>query len=178
MTTQGPSALPPTTILSSQHISQSAAHDFLSAYLDRAATDPALQPSAFITEHGPVSRTTAAAPNLTLHNLKRVQAGLAGEVLGRDLTVAKPADGEQGVELGDDNNKNDSPNTAGWQQETTGGDDGMGEQVMDVDDEAEAPVASTTGGVDKEERKKKKKERRLAEKRAKASNRDAAEAEE
>lgn len=105
-------------------------------------------------------------------------------MLGRDLTFAKPADGEQGVELGDDNNKNDSPNTAGWQdaqkwqQETTGGDDGMGEQVMDVDDEAEAPVASTTGGVDKEERKKKKKERRLAEKRAKASNRDAAEAEE
>lgn len=82
-------ALPPTAILSTTRISQSHAHDFLAAYLQRAATDAALQPSAAITEHGPVSRTTAAAPNLILHNLKRVQAGLAGEVLGRDLSLVE-----------------------------------------------------------------------------------------
>jgi hypothetical protein len=64
----------PTTILSSKPISQAAAHDFLAAYLDRAATDPALQPNAGISEHGPTSRTTAAAPNLILHNLKSCAA--------------------------------------------------------------------------------------------------------
>lgn len=86
------------TILSSKPISQSAAHDFLAAYLDRATTDPALQPNAAISEHGPVSRTTAAAPNLILHNLKRVQAGLAGEVLGRDLTLIEVFGGDEGMD--------------------------------------------------------------------------------
>lgn len=84
------------TILSSVPITQSAAHDFLAAYLDRATTDPALQPNAAISEHGPVSRTTAAAPNLILHNLKRVQAGLAGEVLGRDLSLVDVLGGGSG----------------------------------------------------------------------------------
>lgn len=183
MTTQAPSPLPPTTILSTKPISQSAAHDFLAAYLDRAGTDPALQPNSSITEHGPVSRTTAAAPNLTLHNLKRVQAGLAGEVLGRDLTFAKPEDGAQAEGMGNDNDNDNNNNATNgwedaqkWQQEATG-DDNVGdeEQVMDVDDEVETPA----GAIDKEERKRKKKERRLAEKKAKASNKpDAAKDEE
>ena len=181
MTTQSAYAPPPTTILSTKSISQSAAHGFLSAYLDRATTDPALQPNSFITEHGPVSRTTASAPNLTLHNLKRVQAGLAGEVLGRDLTLDKlDVDAEQGSGLESSNSKNATSNTDGWedahkwQQEAAGDDegvddgrDGTGQQTMDVDDETEAP-APATEGIDKEERKRKKKERRLAEKRSKA----------
>ncbi|KAJ9190961.1 hypothetical protein DTO164E3_1454 [Paecilomyces variotii] len=165
MSTQGPSPLPPTTILSTKPISQSAAHDFLAAYLDRANTDPALQPNSVISERGPVSRTTSAAPNLILHNLKRVQAGLAGEVLGRDLTVAKLETEPQTEEPADGT-------TEGWvdkekwqQADEEGGPADAYEaeenDQMDVQDSQEP-------AVDKEERKRKKKERRLAEKRAKA----------
>ncbi|KKZ64999.1 hypothetical protein EMCG_09079, partial [[Emmonsia] crescens] len=88
-----PHPLPPTTIHPSRtkthRIPSSAAHDFLSAYLDRATTDPSLQPDSTLSGHGPVSANTGSTPNLIIHNLKRVQAGLAGEVLGRDLTFAK-----------------------------------------------------------------------------------------
>ncbi|OOF97858.1 hypothetical protein ASPCADRAFT_504916 [Aspergillus carbonarius ITEM 5010] len=162
MAAQGPSPLPPTTILSSKAIPQAAAHDFLAAYLDRAATDPALQPSAGISEHGPTSRTTAAAPNLILHNLKRVQAGLAGEVLGRDLALAKLSAGEEA-----------QSGTEGWEdpkklQEVVAEDDDEGQ--MELDTAEPEQDAEAAGGLDKEERKRKKKERRLAEKRAKAKS--------
>lgn len=164
---QGPSLNPPTTVHSSTPISQSAAHDFLTAYLDRASSQPALQPNASITEHGPVSRTTTAAPNLTIHNLKRVQAGLAGEVLGRDLTFAKPVvDDVPGMAKQEQQEQEQEQ-----QQEQEKGDQ---QQVMDVDDEAEVPgtSASATAGVDKEERKRKKKERRMQEKRTKSSHKN------
>ncbi|KAJ5176221.1 uncharacterized protein N7482_002098 [Penicillium canariense] len=165
MSAQGPSALPPTTVLSTKTISQSAAHDFLAAYLDRAGTDPSLQPNASISEHGPVSRTTAAAPNLILHNLKRVQAGLAGEVLGRDLTVQTQNPGEEYLNAGVNINQNEN-----------GEGQGQGEkndlEMQDVEMEAEAEAFAEQEGqqatVDKEERKRKKKERWQAEKKAKA----------
>lgn len=174
MTTQGPSPLPPTTIQSTTSIPQSTANDFLSAYLDRAATDPALQPNASISEHGPVSRTTASAPNLILHNLKRVQAGLAGEVLGRDLTLAKMNAEDEGAGAaavsgcsGDDGNAAEE-GQGGWddaeQYEQGQGDELAGQ--MDVDD-------AEGGGIDKEERKRKKKERRLAEKKSKGKGAEA-----
>lgn len=178
MTSTGPSPLPPTTILSTKSISQSSAHDFLAAYLARAATDPALQPNATVSEHGPVSHTTAAAPNLILHNLKRVQAGLAGEVLGRDLTFAKMGgDGEESGQQ-EEGQQEGVNGGEGWQDrekweqqdEEDGGNGKNTEDNMEADNET-AP----SGGIDKEERKRKKKERRQAEKRAKAK---AAEAEE
>ena len=156
MTTQTPTPLPPTTLHTTTPISQSAAHDFLAAYLDRANTDPALQPNAAVSEHGPVSRTTASAPNLILHNLKRVQAGLAGETLGRDLTIVKmDMEGDAG-----DAGAADAADAEGPAQ---GQDTQALEGQMEVDAEEDA------GGIDKEERKRKKKERRLAEKKAKAN---------
>ncbi|KAF7592876.1 hypothetical protein BBP40_012288 [Aspergillus hancockii] len=159
----GPSPLPPTAILNSQSLSQSAAHDFLAAYIDLAATDPAYQPNAGISEHGPASRTTAAAPNLTIHNLKRVKAGLAGEVLGRDLALAKLEEGDAQRQAGpngdwEDAKKYEEGNGDAVQDENNA------QGQIDVDDDAE----QNAGGLDKEERKRKKKERRLAEKRAKA----------
>ncbi|KAL3492685.1 hypothetical protein BJX62DRAFT_236058 [Aspergillus germanicus] len=164
MSVQDPTPLPPTTILTTKPISQSLAHDFLAAYLDRATTDPALQPNAGISEHGPISRTTAAAPNIILHNLKRVQAGLAGEVLGRDLAIAKLKEGakkaaQNGVGVdgaGGWEDKKQFEHGQEPEKEQNGVDD-----VMDVAEEGE------TGPVDKEERKRKKKERRKAEKKAK-----------
>ncbi|KAJ5787162.1 hypothetical protein N7457_002152 [Penicillium paradoxum] len=160
MATQGPQALPPVTVQNTHTISQSAAQEFLAAYLDRAATDPALQPNASISEHGPISRTTTAAPNLILHNLKRVQAGLAGEVLGRDLTVAKQNPGEDYLDVAagvaQTNNQDEQ-------------DDSNDVTMNDAEFETEAEAfADQEAGIDKEERKRKKKERRLAEKKEKA----------
>lgn len=161
----GPSPLPPTVILNSKSISQSAAHDFLAAYIDLAATDPAYQPNAGISEHGPVSRTTAAAPNLTIHNLKRVKAGLAGEVLGRDLALAKleEGDAQQQRQVGTNGDWEDAKKFAEGEHADAVQDEDDAQGQMEVDDARE-----NTGGLDKEERKRKKKERRLAEKRAKA----------
>ncbi|KAJ5542492.1 hypothetical protein N7535_004914 [Penicillium sp. DV-2018c] len=162
MASQGPQALPPVIVQSTQSISQSAAQEFLAAYLDRAATDPSLQPNAAISEHGPVSRTTAAAPNLILHNLKRVQAGLAGEVLGRDLTVAKQNPGEEYLDVA----AGIAPANNQDQEQQVEGDDLV---MNDAEFETEAEAfADQEAGLDKEERKRKKKERRLAEKKEKA----------
>ncbi|PGH15855.1 hypothetical protein AJ80_05386 [Polytolypa hystricis UAMH7299] len=185
-----PSPLPHTTILSSTRISQSAAHDFLSAYLERAASDPGLQPDAALSGHGPVSANTGSAPNLVIHNLKRVQAGLAGEVLGRDLTFAKlsgdGASGEVGGVFQLQSHKGgDGEN---WGGQRTGDNDGWQDlqtyereqQVDEVAGDDEAGIGETVGEpmevdedgmppkISKEERKQKKKERRKAEKRAKA----------
>lgn len=156
-----PSALPPTFIGSSTPISQSAAHDFLAAYLDRANTDPALQPNAGISEHGPVSRTTAAAPNLILHNLKRVQAGLAGEVLGRDLSVI----GDEGTVLPPSAENGDWQDAKQFEQEANA-DEQQDSMEIDAVQQQLNEDTTTTGGIDKEERKRKKKERKLAERRA------------
>jgi hypothetical protein len=182
-----PNPLPPTTILSSKPISQSAAHDFLAAYLDRAAADPSLQPNATISEHGPVSRTTTLAPNLILHNLKRVQAGLAGEVLGRDLTLptgAQPqpeeqeneqqqgADGDVTAAAGGDSwedRQNWDLGLSNGEQQGETGDFTPTEEQIQVDEDG-MPVTK----IDKEERKRKKKERRQAEKKAKVKKADPA----
>ncbi|OJJ53209.1 hypothetical protein ASPSYDRAFT_62370 [Aspergillus sydowii CBS 593.65] len=171
MSAQDPTPLPPTTVLSSKPISQSIAHDFLAAYLDRATTDPALQPNAGISEHGPVSRTTAAAPNIILHNLKRVQAGLTGEVLGRDLAIAEMKEGAQAqaqTQDGNDEGSWEDKKQFEREQEIEGnGVNVGGEEAMDVDDTEAAVEGNAAGTLDKEERKKLKKERRKAEKKAK-----------
>ncbi|KAF7717357.1 Uncharacterized protein PECH_006704 [Penicillium ucsense] len=169
MSAQGPAALPPTTVLSTKPISQSEAHEFLAMYLERARTDASLQPNASINESGPVSRTTSAAPNLILHNLKRVQAGLAGEVLGRDLTVQKQNPGEDYLDI---------PTTEPTQDQAENGEDGenndleMNDVEMETEAEAFAEQEEEQASVDKEERKRRKKERRLAEKKAKAKQAD------
>ncbi|KAJ5673818.1 hypothetical protein N7462_009257 [Penicillium macrosclerotiorum] len=164
MTTQGPSALPPTTVHSTKTISQSAAHEFLASYLERANTDPSLQPNSSIGENGPVSRTTAAAPNLILHNLKRVQAGLAGEILGQDLTVAKQNPNEEYLDIAAGSASKTNQNEEGDEQEQA--DLEMKDAEMEAEAFSEQEKDQTT--IDKEERKRKKKERRQAEKKAKA----------
>jgi hypothetical protein len=191
MTTSQPTPLPPTTIHSIRFIPQSAAHDFLSAYLERATTDPALQPNATVSEHGPVSRTTAAAPNLILHNLKRIQAGLAGEVLSRDLTLPSRDVHDTGYQQ--HRKKTGDVDAAaaaaeeGWEDRekwgvgqvdlmNVGDDDDMILHTQAGNDPGEEQVMGMTGGsaaVDKEERKRKKKERRLLEKRSKAQQAEA-----
>ncbi|KAL4878502.1 hypothetical protein BJY04DRAFT_110083 [Aspergillus karnatakaensis] len=168
MSAQDPNPLPPTTILSSKPITRATAHDFLAAYLDRATTDPALQPNAGISEHGPVSRTTAAAPNIILHNLKRVQAGLAGEVLGRDLAIAKMKEGAQAQTQAQSGN-----GEAGWEDKKQFEQGGHGEGEVNVRSEGAMDLDGEGDTVlDKEERKRRKKERRKAEKKAKLKGGD------
>jgi hypothetical protein len=168
MSAQGPVALPPTTVLTTKPISQSEAHEFLAMYLERARTDASLQPNASINESGPISRTTSAAPNLILHNLKRVQAGLAGEVLGRDLTVQKQNPGEDYLDVPAAGGSVNQLENGEEQGEGEKDDLEMRDVEMETEAEAFAEQEEQLAAVDKEERKRKKKERRLAEKKAKA----------
>lgn len=174
MATSGPNPVPPTQLLTTRSISQSAALDFLTAYLDRAATDPSLQPSAMITEHGPISRTTAAAPNLTLHNLKRVQAGLAGETLGRDLTLSTGSqpktEEKEEAEEGQEESKEQWEDRQKWELEA--GEGVAKDRSADFTNNTTAQVEVDQDGmpvdapIDKEERKRRKKERKQLEKKA------------
>jgi len=180
----GPTPLPPTIIHKSERISKSAAHDFLAAYLNRAATDPSLQPDSTLSGHGPVSGNAGSAPNLIIHNLKRVQEGLAGKVLGTDLTFTKLG-GEGIFELqshnfGDGLNWGDGKvqaiNDDGWQ-------DLQSYERQQIEEIKQEEVRETLGDrmdidevrmpqktkIDKEERRLKKKERRKAEKRARTT---------
>ncbi|KAL1958753.1 hypothetical protein VTO42DRAFT_3872 [Malbranchea cinnamomea] len=183
----GPTPLPPTKILKSERISQAAAHDFLAAYLERAATDPSLQPDSTLSGHGPVSANTGAAPNLVLHNLKRVQAGLAGQILGRDLTFLNQAgvfelqshqftDGQdwsgQKGKKGADDGWQDAQVFAREQVDLVEGGDGedQGDKAeLQIRDDMEVDDIPRKETIDKEERKRRKKERRKEEKRAKAA---------
>ncbi|EDN07699.1 predicted protein [Histoplasma mississippiense (nom. inval.)] len=149
-----PQPLPPTTIHRSSskthRISPSVAHDFLSAYLDRAATDPSLQPDSTLSTHGPVSANAGSAPNLVIHNLKRVQAGLAGE----DLEIYERA--QEVMDVGEGEGEEGDQAQMSMQMQ------------MDTDQGFEAGVGQESGVIDKEERKRKKKERRKEEKRVKS----------
>lgn len=85
-----------------------------------------------------------------------MQAGLAGETLGRDLTIVK-------MDMEGDAGDAGAADAADAEGQAQGQDTQASEGQMEVDAEEDA------GGIDKEERKRKKKERRLAEKKAKAN---------
>ncbi|KAI5283848.1 hypothetical protein KEM54_001789 [Ascosphaera aggregata] len=183
MSTQtGPSVLPPTHILSEEAISQSAAHDFLAAYLDRAATDPSLQPDSTLSGHGPVSANSGAAPNLIIHNLRRIQAGLAGEVLGQDPVFARLEAGDfdlSSKDFGSTEDAKKSGKDAEWQDLQTfereqevidiaGGDEEEAQEGIKVDDPDVMDTEVDATKLAREERKRKKAERRKAEQRARS----------
>ncbi|MCJ1366331.1 hypothetical protein MMC16_005459 [Acarospora aff. strigata] len=82
-------SLPPAVHHSTRPVSPTTALSLLSTYIASAATDASLQPNALLTERGPISSTSGSSTGLTIHNLKRVEAGLRGEHLGADLSFAK-----------------------------------------------------------------------------------------
>jgi hypothetical protein len=114
--------------------------------------------------------------------LKRVQAGLAGQVLGQDLSLQAHHGGRRfaSEQTGDeDEADNINANGQGWEDRrrfevAPEDDDGATETQFDFEKETVIQVnedgmpISSSGKIDKEERKRKKKERRQAEKRAKA----------
>ncbi|MCJ1395893.1 hypothetical protein MMC18_008779 [Xylographa bjoerkii] len=185
-------SFPPNRLQSSRRIAPSEALSLLSLYLEAATVEPYLQPNVLLTEGGPVSATSGPNTGLTLHNLKRVEAGLRGEHLSTELLVNKhdhddmPCQQNEGDDIvqtartalpsrevvgGGDNHMG----TEGWQDKTeferqqdiTQGE--VGDRLQGVTDmlgeDVEVPevhVTRTNGG--KEDRKRRKQEKRKAEK--------------
>lgn len=79
-------ANPPLRKHTTRRIPRSAALNFISSYLLASTTNPSLHPDALLTESGPLASSTNG---LTLHNLRRIEAGLRGDNLGADLTFSK-----------------------------------------------------------------------------------------
>ncbi|KAI9841208.1 MAG: hypothetical protein M1837_000935 [Sclerophora amabilis] len=75
---------PPRVTHSCCPILPSTALDLLQAFLVDAESSPHLHPDALLTEGGP--QRSSAGEGLILHNLRRVEAGLRGERLGKDLS--------------------------------------------------------------------------------------------
>jgi len=186
-------SLPPTRHHSTRPVSPTTALALLSTYIANAADDPSLQPNALLTERGPISSSSGSSTGLTIHNLKRVEAGLKGEHLGADLSFAKfggeglpdlqmggqegrERDGEVngllGVGDGGEGAVEREGGQDGWQdmqayereQEVTEGE--VGARHSGVQDGGAVPrVKESTSVHDKDERKRKKAERRRKERR-------------
>ena len=142
-------AYPPHVHHSTECITPAGALSLLSAYLTAATKDASLHPSALLTENGPTTPSSGTQnTGLVFHNLKRVEAGLRGELHLGSWTHAQTV--------------------AGWfdrQQEVTQGE--IGDRVNaggDAGDGIHVPRVQTTKSTgSKEERKKRKKEKRLQE---------------
>jgi len=96
-------------------ISQDIALKFLSSYLEATKTSPHLLPNARLESSGPTAGSSASS--VTIHNLKRVEAGLRGEWLAPTLdleegkvTVAEGMD--DGTNKGQD--VNEEAEGEGW----------------------------------------------------------------
>jgi hypothetical protein len=114
------SAFPPHRTIPSIPIPQDIALKFLSNYLEATKTSPYLLPNARLESSGPTASFSASS--VTIHNLKRVEAGLRGEWLAPTLdleegnvTVAEGMD--DGTNKGQDVNE-----------------EGEGEGWMDLDE--------------------------------------------
>ena len=180
-------AYPPHRLHSSRAVPPSEALKLLSTYLESAATDASLHPNALLTENGPISQGTSAG--LVLHNLKRVEAGLRGEHLGADLSLAEfGGDGLLDVQARA-NEATTSPKTSrgaggdeidggDWQdkedfereQDVEQGEIGERSQRANTEQTEVPRVENTALGKDKKERearKSRKRERRKQEQREK-----------
>jgi hypothetical protein len=79
------SAFPPHRAIPAVPISQDIALKFLSSYLEATKTSPHLLPNARLESSGPTAGSSASS--VTIHNLKRVEAGLRGEWLAPTLDL-------------------------------------------------------------------------------------------
>ena len=172
-------AFPPHRHHTTSRISRSEALSLLSAFLHQTATDPSLHPNALLTEDGPITPSVGASTGLVLHNLERLEAGLRGEHLGADLSLAngdgtKDLNGVPEVNGTGENGalrdaENDKVMEMDWQdlgefereQEVVQGEIGpRNSAVVDGAKASELKKVKSGGCDDKEARKKAKKERR------------------
>ena len=80
---------PPSHIHSTTRLTHLEAHSFLSDFLARADVDAAYRPDSTLSERGPIALSGGggANPNLTLHHLKRILAGMEGKRISGKLVV-------------------------------------------------------------------------------------------
>lgn len=177
------SAYPPQRHLPSVPVSQETALSILQAYLTAATTTPHLLPNSVLTPTGPTAQD--AESNLTIHNLKRVEAGLRGEWLAPELEIGGNVAGAQqeidaAVESKVEEDKDAQMGADGWQsleeyqreQSDIEGEIGArmptSRNVPEDQEEGAMDVDVPTMKLSKEERKAAKKARHKEEKKAKA----------
>ena len=153
------SAFPPQRSIPSIQVPQDIALKYLTLYLTDAQTTPYLLPNARLEPSGPTAGSSSSS--ITIHNLKRIEAGLRGETLaptldldggyGRAVKVAKGMD--DGVDVGVGAGEADTMHVEGWQdldeyqreQESEEGDVGDTQTgVAQEGDEVDAQVVPTT----------------------------------
>ncbi|KAI9772400.1 MAG: hypothetical protein M1839_002479 [Geoglossum umbratile] len=153
------SSYPPIISHPPRPISPSEALAQIQAYLALSLTNPSLHPAAQLTERGPTADlSSSSAGGLMLHNLRRVEAGLRGERWGDADGEGNGNGGEGAQEMAE----------AGW--EDMGQyqrEQGVIEDVGDVQIEVPIEVQESGKPVDKVERKRLKKQREKAMRREK-----------
>lgn len=171
------SAFPNYRSIPSIPVDAETAHKYLEAYLEATKTSPYLLPNARLEPSGPTAGSSNSS--VTIHNLKRVEAGLRGEWLAPTLELEENnvpvAEGLNGLGA----KEADNMDTEGWQdleeyqreQDVLEGE--LGTNDTELETEFEAKPAK-----DKEARKQEKKLRAKAERRQKAQSQQNARSEE
>jgi hypothetical protein len=160
-------------------ITPEVALQHLQAYLEATTTTAYLHPNAKLTVSGP--QADLSSGSLTIHNLKRVEAGLKGEFLAPSLELEGSQIKEKGygkkttfedaaevvaeaMDVDDEGEWQDKEEFE-REQEDIQGDIGPRNPVVEgVPVEVQVPEGAK---IDKEARKREKKERMKAEKKAK-----------
>jgi hypothetical protein len=91
-------ARPPTRVLSTTAVTDDQAHDLLSSYLALTESKPHLHPDADLFTDGPHFSTHGPQGGIILHLLRRVEAGLRGEILAPESTKEALASFEEEAE--------------------------------------------------------------------------------
>ncbi|KAF1982346.1 hypothetical protein K402DRAFT_340513 [Aulographum hederae CBS 113979] len=159
-------------------LSQTAAHALLSTYLTRADTLPYLHPDALLAPSGP-TYAAASGPmgGIILHNLRRVEAGLRGEVLKPEILDLEVPEQEAAKHSAANEDESQWQDKAEYELQQ-GADDPdarddenflkEGGGVPMVKDTGSVPKEANRDDIDKEMRKKLKDERKKMEKEERA----------
>ncbi|KAI9797031.1 MAG: hypothetical protein M1833_005864 [Piccolia ochrophora] len=184
---------PPTISLGpASRISPSEALEQIQRYLEAAKTTHSLHPDALLTERGPELASSSERGGLTLHHLRRVEAGLRGERISGEVVFGSLAEqeasermaefgdawehangqgehGEGQVEEGTELMNDEWQDLESYQQQQDAEVGELGDRHPGLGQGGEVPKVKDEAG--KEERKKRKKERKREEKRRKEKER-------
>ncbi|PMD53781.1 uncharacterized protein K444DRAFT_540887 [Hyaloscypha bicolor E] len=160
------SAFPPHHTIPSIPIPQEIALKFLSNYLEATKTSPYLLPNARLESSGPTAGSSASS--VTIHNLRRVEAGLRGEWLAPTLDL------EEGIVtvaegMDDGMNKGQAVNEEGEAEGWMDLDEYQREQSIEGGEIGERlpGVAEVSKPIDRVARKREKKARLIQERKLK-----------
>ncbi|KAK7532209.1 uncharacterized protein J3D65DRAFT_97102 [Phyllosticta citribraziliensis] len=153
---------PPQFVVANKPISAEEAQQAIATYLQESELEPRMHPDALLSTSG-VQFASAGGPQggIVLHNLRRVDAGLQGEVLKPDvpedftmMDIDPVADTTVGAQQPEGQDRDE------WEREQDIVED-QGVSTTFVADGTEVPEVAVEGSskLDKEARKKAKKER-------------------